>query len=123
MVHRDILGESILVPIRQNVGDLESIYSMNETASRAWALIDGDRSLHEISDLITREFEVNQEQTDFVPFAQLTEALVIGWVQESLGEQGVANFEANVNGQLESQKNPPVSPVNTPLPWATPAAE
>ena len=68
------------------------------------------------------QFEVNQEQTDFVPFAQLTEALVIGWVQESLGEQGVANFEANVNGQLESQKNPPVSPVNTPLPWATPAA-
>lgn len=65
------------------------------------------------------QFEVNQEQTDFVPFAQLTEALVIGWVQESLGEQGVANFEANVNGQIDSMKNPPVTPQNTPLPWAT----
>ena len=68
------------------------------------------------------QFEVNQDQTDFVPFAQLTEALVIGWVQESLGEQGVANFEANVNGQIDSMKNPPVTPQNTPLPWA-PAAE
>lgn len=63
------------------------------------------------------QFEVNQEQTDFVPFAQLTEALVVGWVQESLGEQGVANFEANVNGQIDSMKNPPVTPQNTPLPW------
>jgi hypothetical protein len=69
------------------------------------------------------QFEVNQEQTDFVPYLQLTEALVIQWVQEALGETGVANFEANVNGQIESQKNPPVSPQNTPLPWATPAAE
>lgn len=69
------------------------------------------------------QFEVNQEQTDFVPYAQLTEALVIGWVQDSLGEQGVANFEANVQGQIDSQINPPVSPMNTPLPWAAPQAE
>ena len=67
------------------------------------------------------QFEVNQDQPDFIPFAQLTEALVIGWVQEALGEQGVANFEANVQGQIDSQINPPVSPQNTPLPWATPA--
>lgn len=69
------------------------------------------------------QFEVNQEQTDFVPFSQLTEAMVIGWVQESLGEQGIANFEANVQGQIDSMKNPPVAPQNTPLPWATPAAK
>jgi len=64
------------------------------------------------------QFEVQADQPDFIPFAQLTEAVVIGWVQESLGEQGVANFEANVNGQIDSQKNPPVTPQNTPLPWA-----
>jgi len=62
MVHRDILGESILVPIRQNVGDLDSIYSLNETASRAWALMDGELTLLEISEQITSEFEVEQEQ-------------------------------------------------------------
>lgn len=62
MVHRDILGESILVPVRQNVGDLDSIYSLNETASRAWALIDGEHTLLEISDRITSEFEVDRDQ-------------------------------------------------------------
>ena len=62
MVHREIIGESILVPIRQNVGDLDSIYSLNETASRAWALIDGEHTVFEISELISNEFEVDPEQ-------------------------------------------------------------
>lgn len=54
----------------------------------------------------------------YTPFDQLTEAQVIGWVQDALGEQGVANFEANVQGQIDSILNPPVSPTNQPLPWA-----
>ena len=65
------------------------------------------------------QLAVNGQQTDFIPYDELTEADVLGWVQESLGEQGIANFEANVQGQIDSQINPPVSPENTPLPWAT----
>ena len=64
-------------------------------------------------------FTENQEQSGFVPYNQLTESIVIGWVQESLGEQGIANYEANVQGQINRMINPPVSPANTPLPWAT----
>ena len=62
-------------------------------------------------------FDSNQSST-FIPYDQLTEALVIGWVQAALGEQGIANFEANVQGQINSILTPPVSPENTPLPWA-----
>jgi hypothetical protein len=58
-----------------------------------------------------------QEGT-FTPYDQLTQAQVIGWVQDSLGPDGVANFEANVQGQINSMITPPVSPQNTPLPWA-----
>jgi hypothetical protein len=35
-----------------------------------------------------------------------------------LGPDGIANFEANVQGQINSMITPPVSPQNTPLPWA-----
>ena len=66
------------------------------------------------------QFQVKPSDPNFVPYDQLTEEVVIGWVQASLGEQGIANFEANVNGQIESQINPPVSPENTPLPWVQP---
>ena len=39
MVSRKIADEVILVPIRQNVGDLESIYTLNEVATRIWELM------------------------------------------------------------------------------------
>ena len=61
----------------------------------------------------------SQQSDTFIPYNELTEQIVIGWVQTNLGEQGIANYEANVQGQIDSMINPPVSPQNTPLPWAT----
>ena len=51
----------------------------------------------------------------FTPYADLTEAQVIGWVQTALGEEQVAAYEANVAQQIADQANPPV--VTPPLPW------
>jgi hypothetical protein len=51
----------------------------------------------------------------FAPYASLTEAQVIGWVKDALGEEAVAAAEANVAQQIADQANPPV--VNPPLPW------
>jgi hypothetical protein len=62
-------------------------------------------------------FDSNQSGT-FIPYDQLTQDIVIGWVQNQLGPVGISNYEANVQGQINSQINPPVSPQNTPLPWA-----
>lgn len=62
-------------------------------------------------------FDSNQSST-FIPYNQLTQDIVIGWVQNQLGPQGIANFEANVQGQINSMITPPVSPQNSPLPWA-----
>ena len=52
----------------------------------------------------------------FIPYDQLTEAQVIDWVQEALGEEQVASYEANVAQQIADQKDPPV--VTPPLPWS-----
>ena len=62
IVARQIAGEMILVPIRQNVGDLESIYLLNETALFAWELFDGDLTLGDIRRQITQEFDVDEMQ-------------------------------------------------------------
>ena len=59
----------------------------------------------------------SQQANPFIPYNELTQEIVIGWVQNNLGPQGIANFEANVQGQIDSMKTPPVSPQNTPLPW------
>lgn len=43
------------------------------------------------------------EEGAFTPFSQLTEALVIGWVQNSLGKDAV---ETGLAAQIEALKNP-----------------
>jgi hypothetical protein len=57
---------------------------------------------------------------NFTPYEDLTNEIVIGWIQAELGVDGVSNLEACIQGQIDSQINPPVVPQNSPLPWATP---
>ena len=64
------------------------------------------------------ELAVNQDQNDYIPYADLTEEIVIGWVQDSLGPTGIYNYEQNIVGQIDSMINPPVSPEIAPLPWS-----
>ena len=55
------------------------------------------------------------EGQQITPYANLTQAIVLGWINEA----GVLpNLEANIDGQIASMVNPPVSPQNTALPWA-----
>ncbi len=64
----------------------------------------------------TATFEVIQGES-FIPYADLTDEIVVGWVKDQLGADGVSNLEASVGGMIDSQITPPVSPENTPLPW------
>jgi hypothetical protein len=64
IVFRKIADEFILVPIRQNVGDLGSISTLNEVAARIWELIDGKMKVREIKDKIVEEFEVTPQQAE-----------------------------------------------------------
>lgn len=57
------------------------------------------------------------EGSDFIPFEDLTNEIVVGWIKEILGPQGVADYEAAVAGQINAKINPPVAPKNKPLPW------
>jgi hypothetical protein len=54
----------------------------------------------------------------FIPYEDLTNDIVIGWIKQELGENGIISIEACIQGQINSQINPPVSPQVTPLPWS-----
>ena len=59
------------------------------------------------------QFQSKQGEVGFVPYDQLTQAEVIGWIPES----DIANAQNNVQGQINSMITPPVSPSSQPLPW------
>ncbi len=56
-VGRKIAGETVLVPLRQQIGDLESIYTLNESASFIWDRLDGTATVGEIAALLEAEFD------------------------------------------------------------------
>jgi hypothetical protein len=72
MVFRKIGDESLLVPIRQNAADLESIYVLNEVGGHIWELIDGKRTVRDIVRIIGFEFEANlaEIENDLTAFLQ-----------------------------------------------------
>jgi methyltransferase-like protein len=70
-VFRQIDDETLLVPIKDNVGDLCSIYNLNPVAAFVWQHLDGKKTLNDIKDLMTGEFaasdpDAQQDLTEFV---------------------------------------------------------
>lgn len=55
-------------------------------------------------------------EAPFTPYADLTEAQVIGWLEAALGPETCAAQIVALDQQIENQINPPT--VSPPLPWA-----
>ena len=72
IVHRNIAGETILVPIRRNVADMESIYTLDGVGAFIWELIDGQRTVSDMKVAILDEYDVAPEaaEADLVEFLQ-----------------------------------------------------
>jgi hypothetical protein len=61
-VQRDVAGECILVPLRRNLAESNSIYVLNDTGTAVWNRIDGQRSVAAIADEFIAEYDVTVEQ-------------------------------------------------------------
>ncbi len=77
IVHRNIAGEAILVPIRRNVADMESIYTLDEVGAFIWELLNGQRTVGDIKAAILDEYDVAPEvaEADLVEFLQQLQAI------------------------------------------------
>ena len=59
------------------------------------------------------QFNSADQEGAFIPYDQLTEATVIGWIPA----EAIASAQSCVQGQINSMITPPVSPEAQPLPW------
>ena len=60
----------------------------------------------------TCTFEIDPDQPNFIPYAELTEAIVIGWLETELN---VDSMQASICNQINDTLNPPL--IVLPLPW------
>jgi len=51
---------------------------------------------------------------NLIPFSELTEEIVVGWVKEKFGDEKVAEIEAALQAQLDEQAAPTKA---SGLPW------
>lgn len=59
---------------------------------------------------------LERPEGELIPFADLTEEQVVGWVKEKLGgDEKVAEIEAALQAQLDEQRNPTKA---AGLPWS-----
>jgi len=64
LVTRNVAGETIIVPVRNNVGDLDSIYTLNVVGSTIWELINGKNSITQIVEAVHNAYEVTPEEAE-----------------------------------------------------------
>jgi len=62
VVSRQIEGELIIVPIRHGVGDLNSLYTLNQVGTVLWDFMQEEHSVPEMLNRVCEEFEVTPEQ-------------------------------------------------------------
>lgn len=58
VVTREILGETLLVPISADIADMSSIFALNDTGAFVWRRLDGEVPLGGIRDGLAEAYEV-----------------------------------------------------------------
>ena len=64
LVTRSIAGETIIVPIREGVGNPKAIYTLNEVGTKIWQLIDGQTQIKQMVETIAAECIVPEEEAE-----------------------------------------------------------
>lgn len=72
IVCRNIIGETVLVPIRGNLADMQQIYTLNSMGAFIWEQLDGKRDLAATRKAVLNNFESENDQveTDIFEFIQ-----------------------------------------------------
>ena len=61
VVTRKTGNEYVLVPVTNNIADMNSVYTLNETGAFLWEIIDGEKNIEDIIEAVIREYDVSEE--------------------------------------------------------------
>jgi hypothetical protein len=81
IVTRKTGNEYVLVPVSDNIADMNSVFTLNETGAFIWEQIDGIKTVEEIISLLVKEYEIDNgsaEQDVFSFIENLDKYLIIG---------------------------------------------
>lgn len=62
VVSRHIAGETILVPIRSKLADMQRIFALNAVGEHIWNEMDGTKTVGDLCGSVVAAFEVSEEE-------------------------------------------------------------
>ena len=62
IVTRKTGNEYVLVPVTNNIADMTSVYTLNETGAFIWELIDGKKSVEDLINAIIDKYDIDREK-------------------------------------------------------------
>ncbi len=85
IVARDIEGELIIVPLVSGIADMEDeLFTLNETGRAIWERLDGKKSLKDVAEELSAEFEGSPEEIERDVLGLAEELLTRGIIVEVL---------------------------------------
>jgi len=88
LVTRNIGDETIIVPVRSDVGNLDCIYNLNEVGATIWKLLDGKTTVSQLVEAIQEEYEVSKEEAEKDAFEFLESIQAAGLIRQSEVSEG-----------------------------------
>lgn len=72
IVTRKTGSEYVLVPVSNNIADMNSVFTLNETGAYIWEQIDGKRTVADIIESLVSEYEIsdNEAEKDVFEFVE-----------------------------------------------------
>ena len=64
IVTRKTGNEYVLVPITNNIADMNSVYTLNDTGAFIWEQINGTNNVGEIISALTTEYEIDTKNAE-----------------------------------------------------------
>jgi hypothetical protein len=61
VVTRKTGNEYVLVPVTNNIADMNSVYTLNETGAFLWELINGENTIEDMIEALIREYDIDEQ--------------------------------------------------------------
>lgn len=61
VVGRKTGNEYVLIPVSNNIADMDSVYTINESGAFIWEQIDGNKNIKELTKILMDEYEIDYQ--------------------------------------------------------------
>jgi hypothetical protein len=85
--------------------ELNVVYNVHWIVKGVSEELDSEGNPYTATSIGTKIVPLDPE-SEFIPFEELTNEIVVGWVKEAMGEESVSELEASIDSRINKLINP-----------------